>query len=211
MRFVANTTAKVLVEDIREHVRPVYPDAYNWEETIKFLLDDPIEKAIVDKLIEALREDGCFQNPIRIEDGSGYEFDDGYQGMVLGNGTHRAVAAMVYGAQEIDARFNKTESSESDEIDNEPIIVVEIEADFDEDQLMDIFSALRSFSVNDKWIEADGSSSNRRVYELVYAGVESIREDEVILGCSAQLERWLPEMSFSIKATKTTSKEHWGS
>jgi hypothetical protein len=159
----------MLLSVLLETYNPVYPNGGSWEDTKNLLLSDKIEANIVHTLAEELTRDKQFKEPIRI--GMGYgslnpnnpnaeEEDDWLEVPYVLNGTHRVVAHMITGIQEVKVLNDADIEDEDTESESYyPWLETEIQLAEDHHFVIDddlVFGALRSFRLNPTtWVEAD--------------------------------------------------------
>lgn len=174
----------VPLEQVLEHLQLAYGES--WQSVADALQSDPIENAIIDTLINESQTTGLFQEPIRVdvhephaldecedpEDHADYCVDVGKPTRyVLGNGTHRVVAAMTAGYPNIWV------SSQDSSREVEGILIAEFDAeggtgtcaDCDDPVECFTFCVLRSFRLlPDTWAETGFASGINGTWRAVY-------------------------------------------
>lgn len=87
----------MLLSELVENYRPVYPDNSTWEETSKFLFE--LEPELMEELIEECKTNKGFRNPVRLS-------KDPEDGDYVADGTHRVCVALHLGLKELPHTFD---------------------------------------------------------------------------------------------------------
>lgn len=183
------------LNDITKEYKPVYPEEYNWDSTLNFLLSDPTEAEIIYSLASILLKGEKFRKPIvlyspKVEDKM-FDFDDFPH---VSDGTHRICAHIISGITEVYVKFYEERDFEFDETLSgssndeaavnqdlilETLITVDIPKE-DEEILFDfICDELRSLEISDTlWIVSDVSSMFEGVVSLAWDS--NLLEPEII-------------------------------
>lgn len=125
----------------------VYPESGKWEETVELLLNDPVERATVEDLLEELSVHGTWREPILLDPG-----DEEYPPTVA-NGTHRVVASILHGLETVPVSHTTAPATPAeDSPETTSYSWLESEIRFAEplsEELVDqLFGVLRSFRVD---------------------------------------------------------------
>ena len=155
------------VADIWENVLPVYPKSRRWEDTEALLLGNPMDRAVLEELMDQHRRLGQFREPVMF-----LEPQEEGEPTSVGNGTHRVVAAHLMGLTHIDAGW-------PDEPDpNAGCLVTRITFHRRPTETMEdtLVGLLRSVPVNDRaWFTCSISSLGPRGMSL-YWGEDDLME-----------------------------------
>lgn len=113
--FEQNISLQPLYKIMTEYAS-FYPSTHKWEDTIAYMLNDPIQKNIIEDLINELKNSPTttFREPILIESNQDFEerlaeaadpenldIDETHSQKFIYDGTHRVVATYLYGAENI--------------------------------------------------------------------------------------------------------------
>lgn len=185
------------ISELMENYSPVYPDDKRWESTIEYLLHEPAERETVVKLIEELKRDGTFREPIlAIED---TETGKKY----IGDGTHRLVAAYIAQHDTIltaDSYYN-------DYPENQSFITLigsEIKLDEKDQELM--YNYLRSLKINNElWITASLAFQESIKHELYWDYDPKVTSEQINETVTNALYRIFPHTIFTVE----TFIEEW--
>lgn len=113
--FEQNISLQPLYKIMTEYAS-FYPSTHKWEDTIAYMLNDPIQKNIVEDLMNDLKNSPTttFREPVLIETDKDFEervaeaadpeildIDETHSQKFIYDGTHRVVASYLYGAENI--------------------------------------------------------------------------------------------------------------
>lgn len=155
------------VADIWENYLPVYPESRRWEDTRALLLLDPIDRAVLDELMDQHRRLGKFREPVTLVESS----EDG-EPAFLADGTHRVVAAQLLGLTHIDAGWEKAFDPDA----GIPVTHITFHRRPSEEMQDTLMNLLRSVPVNDlAWFTCSISSLGPGGMSL-YWGEDSLGE-----------------------------------
>lgn len=178
MSNILRTT--IALDELLELTSPVYPQPYNWDNTVAYMKSEPLDWQIVEELVRVLDSGDKFREPVYVGYDTAWEDNEYYvpNKPHVGDGTHRVVAHIIYGSKMVDVEFEDLEDFDRDgeaedtvELENEDpetyrfltttIIFPEpLGESIEEEDLM--FSTVRSFKVNDKlWLVSDMMSGTR--------------------------------------------------
>lgn len=161
---------QVKVQEILQHIKPIYPKDANWEETISYLVNSPTESIIIERLSKALERDGAFRHPIYV--GTAVREDDSEYQAVL-NGTHRFATAVLKGLEAIEVEYEKSEEEREKEYEEtsniyEPTVTMDLyvkptKNGIIEDERFDVvFDIFRSFELDEnEWVTSDLCSGSK--------------------------------------------------
>lgn len=141
------------ITSLMKDYHPVYPANGTWEDTLQILLNDPVEKAILDELLNDLSVYGEFRTPILLSKPEDEEGDKLY----VRDGTHRAMAHYLHPTQKTaSVQVGYVESGGDD--DFYPVLVTRLTypQSIDDATSELLFDNLRSFKLNEEiWITSD--------------------------------------------------------
>lgn len=224
---------KPLTEVMSEY-RPVYPEPYTWESTMSYLLNNPIEKDLVNQLINELKnsETKIFREPINLnkqeietefledyiendqefyqklitlnENNQNTEIEDKKYDYTIGDGTHRVIASYLYGAEDILV----SESSLEENISYLTLSSIHVNGPkLDEEEKDTLFSAVRSIKINEEhWFTATLCVQNNNK-DIVYW--DNYDKDLDLALISRKVEEKLIEYIPHISFTVDTFLEPW--
>jgi hypothetical protein len=176
------STFQIPLKTVIEQYAPVYPHGGTWEDTKNYLLSNPIDAAIVARLVEILLGNGEFREPIRLDVGID---DDDNEYPIIGNGTHRVCASMIARAETILAITAEDAKKLSGNPTHyvETLVVFSGEITEEDDDL--IVDAMRSFEADSGvWFEMTTCSYHSSRNEFVFMWDNDPEEVEI-----ADLER----------------------
>lgn len=179
------------IAEIMEEYSPVYPESKKWEDTIKYLLNEPAEKETVEILIQELKRDGKFREPIlTLQNDEGDKY--------VGDGTHRLVAAYVAGYEEILTADDYFDDG-NEELQNFTTLISS-EEELDDDDIELIYDYLRSLKINDSiWITCGVAyqEKNKQGFYWDYDPQVSIEQINTIV--KENLQRIFPHTVFEVE------------
>lgn len=163
---------------------PVYPgEEPTWDDTVQYMLNDPIEGEIVQLLVDYLAKDGKFREPVYTGIGVRYIENEGKTEEldidIVSNGTHRMVAMILNGNETVEYTY-KDDPEYVDPWNELPLILtrVQFEGLLDEagtDILMDTF---RSFPISEnEWVTSDLMVGAGNDFTMYYGGAEPNEEN----------------------------------
>ena len=113
--FEQNITLQPLYKIMTEYAS-FYPSTHKWEDTIAYMINDPIQEKMIQDLIKELADSPTttFREPVLIETDKDFEervaeaadpdildVDETHPQKFIYDGTHRIVASYLYGAESI--------------------------------------------------------------------------------------------------------------
>lgn len=179
------------VSELMQQYLPSYPEDNKWESTIEYLLHEPSEKETVEMLIEELKRDGGFREPILAIE------DEETKQKYIGDGTHRLVAAYLAGYDTI-----LTADSYSTDIPENKSFTTLIgsETKLDSDDLELMFDYIRSLKVNDEiWITTSISFQEAQKQSFYWDYDPKITAEEINYTVRKELQRIFPHTVFTIE------------
>jgi len=208
------------LSEIMTNYRPVYPSPYTWESTIAYMLKEDTERIVVEQLVEELKnsEQGTFREPVRLDKqeispdeikeddyytdilNNGYirtENDGKTYSYTIGDGTHRIVAAYLYGAEEI-LTTNNSLSEDMSYFIVTSVKFAEKELNDEEQDLL--VSCSRSLKISEKlWITSSLSTQDIRS-TFIYWDIYSPEIDLNLITSKVQktVQIFMPNVEFSV-------------
>lgn len=161
----------MLLLELIKGYQPVYPEPYSWDDTVEHLLTDPIEALTVNRLLDVLKKEGGFRQPVRL---GVAEFEEAHEVPAVLNGTHRIVAYLLFGDMGKDVKVSIESEEEYIPYEENPDDVLlttslEFMEPLTDPQFDLLFEILRSFPVSEKlWVTADIAGSRDNVYENMW-------------------------------------------
>lgn len=168
------TIRDVLLTELLAATRPVYPQPHQWDTTVEYMKNDPIDWEIVSKLISILESGENFRENIRVGLDGDFETEP-VSSLYIGDGTHRMVAHILHGSDYVTADFEEPQITESDNSrldDNEETYIAYttkvILDDGTPDNLEDLLMhTLRSFEVDkDMWVTSSVMFGSGNAWEF---------------------------------------------
>lgn len=206
---------KISLADLIVQYPPVYPNN-SWEETREHLVEDEHEGRIIAELVEVLKRDGSFREPILIGAAVHDEHTDvcepncesedcEVEVASVVNGTHRVVAHMLHGSEWVN--IITEDELTYDENEDASYIVTKIAIEpYDDDVFDELFSALRSFPIDeDLWVESSCSSGSKGVVNMLWDNKPTADNERAIH--AAVVER-LKQLGIATSLVETNT-EKW--
>lgn len=207
----------MLLQEILNNYKPVYPEGYNWDITLDFMLTDPTESKIVYSLVATLMKGESFRRPVVLynpDDGPSVE-DDGEEEPHVADGTHRICAHIIAGVEEVYVKNylhssdNANEDADEEDLESSletKILLASTEKEEEFDNIFEeIFTELRSLELSDDlWIVADVVSMQGNVISLSW---DSSRLDDLTKTLiTSEVEVRLAEMNFLNEGFSVTTE-----
>lgn len=154
-----------------DNYQPVYPEPYNWDSTVAYMMSDPTEKKTVLLLLAVLEKEGKFREPVSLGTA---EFDEDVEVFAVVNGTHRVVAHILHGDPEAEVFTLREEDRPEYDWENDTSTGLSTSFLFaqplDDELFFDrLFGLLRSFPVTEElWMTSDVTSSRLEHYESMW-------------------------------------------
>lgn len=167
---------------------PAYPgETPSWDNTIQYLLNDPVENEIVTNLLDCLAKDGKFREPVHT--GVGVHYEENSDEVIetdvniVSMGTHRMAALIISGAEFVEY-VSDEESNCSQVWDDEPTLLTRIQFNNPNEAIKTdiIMHVLRSFPISDKeWVTADLNVATGNTFTMYYEGADFNEENKTII------------------------------
>lgn len=155
---MASEIYELIVSDIVEKYKPVYPQGGTWQDTVGYLYSQ--DRKFMDELFEAIRTEGI-REPITLAD------DDDEDGLYVLNGTHRVAIALYHGLVTLPARYGY-EEYDSNELRLAAKIKLSDGGSLTQDEDDTLTDKLRSWRLDEKtWLTSDiiyGGSNEWELY-----------------------------------------------
>lgn len=130
----------------------------DWGEVQEIFLKDPVESRVIHELMKVL-EEGEFHTPILLEKLDGEIF--------VRDGTHRVVASILSGREEIEAAWQDEETFKEEPLASRVRFKAEERINWEEESTY--FDTLRSLPLDeDNWLSADGATLIAGVLTMVW-------------------------------------------
>lgn len=152
------------VEELCKNYQSVH-DVTDWDEMVAMFLADPVEAETIDFLLEELKVNKQFREPILL--GKDEDEETGLEASYVLDGTHRVVAYILANHSEAYVEYDEDEEFDEDiafaDDDLEPVLETEIHnynsTQKDGEDVMDIWDTLRSLRLNNEhWLTTSVSS-----------------------------------------------------
>lgn len=145
------------LDDLITKYSPVFPEPYNWKTTLNYLLNDPVEKNILDTLVDILQNEGQFEKPVVYDDNYSAGDEKVTNTHFVVDGTHRVCAHILLGIENVNAiPEEKWKSNNYRYCLSSKLTFVK---NFDEDKEDALIALLSSFPYYDNtWFNSDVST-----------------------------------------------------
>ena len=212
--FEQNISLKSLYKIMTEYAS-FYPSTHKWEDTIAYMLNDPIQKIIVEDLMNELKNSPTttFREPILIERNEDFEerlaeaadpdildIDETHPQKFIYDGTHRVVASYLYGAENIlAADYGSINYEESPVMQTTIITGPKNLFSLDDEVVEQITDRISSFPLDEKtWARSEILSFGENSIN-VHWNNESYDEELLNNRIKEELHKLFPQHSFIVK------------
>lgn len=192
---------------------PIYPDTHNWEDTVAYMLADPIEAHTVQELIKVLESGGKMRKPVMLGEAT---INDKEGVPTVTDGTHRVVAHILSGVEDVFTE-DYVEVDESDEVQlvegrNYDLFLettVTFSESLSEEELDVGFSLLRSVQISDDlWLTSGLGASRNMLFDItwdIYSDEQEFSSD-FCESVSTAIESHLRKFGFENKTFTVVTK-----
>ena len=154
-------TFNMPLSELISQYSPVYPEGGSWDLTCDFLLNDEVDKEIVDTLVSVLKSGAGLREPVVL--GSRTDDEDDPEFPLVVNGTHRVCAHILAGVDTVLAAYaSDVYDVSADEVTNDHLMietVITFTPELNEEVEDKIGDVLRSFEVDETtWFEVCGEA-----------------------------------------------------